>query len=44
MSTNELSHKEEIVQNLLIAGCHLGAKKVTKQMEKYVYNHKKNGV
>eukprot|EP00340_Litonotus_pictus_P009795 CAMPEP_0170523370 /NCGR_PEP_ID=MMETSP0209-20121228/8805_1 /TAXON_ID=665100 ORGANISM="Litonotus pictus, Strain P1" /NCGR_SAMPLE_ID=MMETSP0209 /ASSEMBLY_ACC=CAM_ASM_000301 /LENGTH=230 /DNA_ID=CAMNT_0010811429 /DNA_START=18 /DNA_END=710 /DNA_ORIENTATION=+ len=44
MTSTELSHKEDIVQNLLIAGCHLGAKKVTKQMSKYVYTQKKNGV
>ena len=43
MST-ELSHKEEIIQNLLIANCHLGGKKVTKQMSKYVYAQKLNGV
>jgi small subunit ribosomal protein SAe len=41
MST-ELSHKEEFVQKLLIGGCHLGGKKVTKQMEKYVYAQNKD--
>lgn len=40
MSSTELSHKEEIVQNILIGGCHLGARKVTKQMSKYVYGQK----
>lgn len=44
MSTNDLSHKEDVIEKLLIAGCHLGAKKVTKQMSKYVYAQKKNGV
>lgn len=44
MSSNELSHKEEFVQQLVVGGCHLGAKKVTKQMSKYVYAKKNNGV
>jgi small subunit ribosomal protein SAe len=44
VSSNELSHKEDVVQNLLIGGCHLGGKKVTKQMSKYVYTQKSNGV
>jgi small subunit ribosomal protein SAe len=44
MSSTNLSNKEEIVQKLLIGGCHLGGKKVTKQMSKYVYNSKLNGV
>ena len=42
--SNELSHKEDVIQKLLIAGCHLGGKKVTKQMEKYTYCQKKSGV
>jgi small subunit ribosomal protein SAe len=44
MSNSELSHKEDCIQKLLIAGCHLGAKRVTKQMQKYVYGEKKSGV
>ena len=40
--TSELSHKEEFIQKLLIAGCHIGGKKVTKQMEKYTYTQKKD--
>lgn len=43
-STSELNHKEEICQKLLIGGCHLGGKKVTKQMTKYVYDRKIGGV
>jgi len=43
-SSVELNHKEEICQKLLIGGCHLGAKKVTKQMTKYVYDKKIGGV
>lgn len=39
-----LSHKEELVSNLLLGGCHLGTKKVTKQMEGYVYGQNKSGV
>jgi len=44
MSNTKLSNKEELVQNLLIGTCHIGGKKVTKQMSKYVYTTKKNGV
>ena len=40
--SSELSHKEEFIQKLLIGDCHLGGKKVTKQMEKYVYTQKTN--
>lgn len=40
--SSELSYKEEFIQKLLVAGCHLGGKKVTKQMEKYVYTQKKD--
>lgn len=40
--SSDLSHKEEFIQKLLIGGCHLGGKKVTKQMEKYVYVQKKD--
>lgn len=40
--SSELSHKEEFIQKLLIGGCHLGGKKVTKQMEKYVYAQNKD--
>lgn len=42
-SSSDLSHKEEICQKLLIGGCHLGGRKVTKQMSKYVYSKKVYG-
>ena len=41
MSSN-LNNKEEFVEKLLIGGCHLGGKRVTKQMEKYVYTQKQD--
>ena len=44
MSSQNLSNQEEITQKLLIGNCHLGGKKVTKQMSKYVYSTKQNGV
>ena len=40
--SSDLSHKEEIVQKLIIGGCHFGGKKVSKQMEKYVYTQKRD--
>lgn len=40
--SSDLSHKEEFIQKLIIGGCHLGGKKVTKQMEKYIYTQKKD--
>ena len=43
MSSN-LSPKEEDIKNLIIAGCHLGGKKITKQMKKYVYTVRKDGI
>ena len=39
-----LSKKEEDIKNLIIAGCHLGGKKITKQMKKYVYTIRKDGI
>ena len=39
-----LSQKEEDIKNLIIAGCHLGVKKITKQMRKYVYTVRKDGI
>ena len=39
-----LSSKEEDIKNLIIAGCHLGGKKITKQMRKYVYTIRKDGI
>lgn len=41
---SELSPKEEAVKNLIIAGCHLGGKKLTKQMKGYVYKERDDGV
>ena len=39
-----LSSKEEDIKNLIIAQCHLGGKKITKQMRKYVYKVRSDGV
>ena len=39
-----LSQKEEDIKNLIVAGCHLGGKKITKQMRKYVYTVRKDGI
>ena len=39
-----LSQNEEDIKNLIIAGCHLGGKKITKQMRKYVYTVRKDGI
>ena len=39
-----LSKKEEDIKDLIIAGCHLGGKKITKQMRKYVYTIRKDGI
>lgn len=44
MSTNDLSHKEECIKQLVTGGCHYGGRKVTKQMSKYVYSRKSTGV
>ena len=39
-----LTEKEEDIKCLLVAGCHLGGKKITKQMQKYVYSVRADGV
>ena len=39
-----LSPKEEDIKNLIVAQCHLGGKKITKQMRKYVYKIRSDGV
>ena len=44
MTSFELNLREDIAKNLIIAGSHYGAKKVTKQMSKYVYLQKHSGV
>lgn len=38
-----LSPKEEDIKLLIVAGCHLGGKKITKQMKKYVYTVRSDG-
>ena len=40
---SSLSSKEEDIKSLLVAGCNLGNKKVTKQMKKYVCTVNSNG-
>lgn len=39
-----LTQREESIKNLLLAGCHLGHKKLTKDMKKYVFKRNRNGV
>ena len=39
-----LTPKEEDIKSLLVAGCHYGGKKVTKQMRKYVYTIGRDGI
>ena len=39
-----LTPKEEDIKNLIVAGCHLGGKKITKQMKRYVYTVRSDGV
>ena len=41
---SELTPKEEDIKNLIVAGCHYGGKKITKQMRKYVYTIRKDGI
>ena len=41
---SSLSPKEEDIKNLVVAGCHFGGKKITKQMRKYVYTVRKDGI
>lgn len=41
---SSLSPKEEDIKMLLVAGCHFGGKKVTKQMKKYVYTVRRDGI
>ena len=44
MSDSGLSERESDIKNLIIAGCHFGGKKVTKQMKRYVYKCRADGV
>ena len=39
-----LAIKEEDIKLLLVAGCHFGGKKITKQMKKYVYTVRSDGI
>lgn len=39
-----LSSKEEDIKNLIVAGCHFGGKKVTKQMSRYVHTVRRDGI
>ena len=41
---SELSSKDRDIQLLITAGCHLGSKRVTKQMKRYVYKCREDGV
>ena len=40
----ELKPMEKDIQLLITAGCHLGSKRVTKQMKRYVYKCREDGV
>ena len=39
-----LSPKEEYIKNFISGGCHLGTKKITKQMRRYVFKVRPDGV
>ena len=39
-----MSSKEDDIKNLIIANCQYGGKKITKQMKKYVYTVRKDGI
>ena len=41
---SELTSKDKDIQLLITAGCHLGSKRVTKQMKRYVYKCREDGV
>ena len=41
---SSLNSKEEDIKMLIVAGCHLGGKKITKQMKNYVYTIRQDGV
>ena len=40
----ELSPKEQDIKNLIIAQCQVGARRLTKQMKRYVYKSRQDGV
>ena len=40
---SSLTPKEEDIKLLIVAGCHFGGKKITKQMKKYVYTVRSDG-
>jgi small subunit ribosomal protein SAe len=42
--SDQLTHKEDVIQKLIISGAHLGGKCLTKQMTKYVWKKKQSGV
>ena len=44
MSESQISRNEVDIQRLLVGGCHLGSVNCTKQMNKYVYLKKANGI
>ena len=41
---SNLTPKEEDIKLLIVAGCHFGGKKITKQMKKYVYTVRGDGI
>jgi small subunit ribosomal protein SAe len=41
---SSLSPKEEDIKLLIVAGCHFGGKKITKQMKKYLYTVRSDGI
>ena len=44
MSSLNTKEREEDIKNLVVAGCHFGGKKITKQMRKYVYTVRDDGI
>lgn len=44
MTDSGYSERAEDIKNLIIGGCHFGGKKVTKQMKRYVYKCRADGV
>jgi small subunit ribosomal protein SAe len=41
---SNLNQKEEDIKMLIVAGCHFGGKKITKQMRKYVFTVRQDGI
>ena len=44
LENKELSNRDEDIKNLVVAGCQFGGKKITKQMKKYIYTVRNDGI